>query len=46
MIGCQMGFSLVKVYIVEKIISMENFKYEWENDMDANMATLFARGIL
>lgn len=43
MIGCKMGFSLVRVYIVEKIISMENFG---ENDMDANMVTLFARGIL
>ena len=41
-----MGFSLARVYIAEKTILMENFKCGFENDMDVNMATLFARGIL
>ena len=41
-----MGSSPSMVYTTGKTSLVENFKHEWENDMDANMATLFARGTL
>jgi hypothetical protein len=46
MIGYEMGSSLAKVYTMSKASLVKNFKDEWKNDMDANMATRFARGVL
>jgi len=44
MIGHEIGSSPVRVYTTFKTSSLKNFKHGWENDMGANMATLFARG--
>ena len=46
MIGYQMGSSPVGVCTMAKTSSMKNFKHERNNDMDVNMATLFAKGVL
>lgn len=40
-----MGLSLVGIYIMDKTSSVENFKQIWKNDIVANIATFFARGI-
>ena len=34
------------MYTATKTSLVENFKHEWKNDMDANMANLFFRGVL
>ena len=46
MIGYEMDFSPTKVYTMAKTSLVKNFKDGWKNDMDANMATRFARGVL
>ena len=46
MIGNDMGLSVAGVYTTTKTFTMENFKHGWKNDMAANMATPFARGVL
>ena len=45
MIGYKMGPSLAIVYTMSKIFMVKNFKHEWKNDIDANMAMNFARGV-
>ena len=46
MVGYKMGSSLARVYITVKTSQVENFKHGRKNDMVANMATLFVRGVL
>ena len=46
MIGYEMGSSLAGVYTITKTFPVEIFRHEWKNDMDAIVATLFARGLL
>jgi hypothetical protein len=40
------GFFTTMVYTTGKTSPVENFKHGRKNDMDANMATLFAKGTL
>ena len=46
MIGYEMGFSPALVYTTSKTSPVENFKFEWKNDMDANITIFFTRGVL
>ena len=46
MIGYEMSSSLSRVYVIAKTSLVENSKHGWKNDMVANMATLFVRGVL
>ena len=46
MIGYKTCASPTRVYTTAKSSLVKNFKHEWKYDVDANMATHFARGVL
>ena len=46
MIGYEMGSSPARVSTMAKTSLVENFKHERKDNMDINMATLFAREVL
>jgi hypothetical protein len=46
MIGQEWDSCLVEVYTTVKNPLVENFAYEWKNDMAANVATLSWKGVL
>lgn len=44
-IGCKMGTCPAGVYTMAKSSLVENFKCGWKNDIAANIAAFFVRGV-